>query len=81
MEIEFLSHVVVREIEPHAIQAPYPQPQGLMMTGKDRVRSIVKASLAGLAQRALTLGLRVVASLLSHLKTLTPWTKDTVGPA
>ena len=39
------------------------------MTGKDRVGQIVKASLAGLAQIALTLGLGVIASLLSNLKT------------
>ena len=81
LAIEFLGHVVVREVEPHAIQAPYPHPKGLRMTGKDRVRPIVKASLAGLAQVALTLGLGVIAPLLSNLKTLTAWTTDTVWPA
>ena len=72
---------MVREVEPHEIQAQYPHPQGLMMTGKDRVRQIVKASLAGLAQVALTLGLGVIASLLRNLKTITTWTTDTVWPA
>ena len=52
-----------------------------MMTGKDRVRHIVKASLAGLTQVALTLGLGVVAPLLRNLKTITAWTIDTVWPA
>ena len=81
MEIEFLGNLVVREVEPHEIQAQDPHPQGLMMAGKDRVRQIVKASLTGLAQGALTLRLSVVASLLRHLSTLTPGTTDTVGPA
>ena len=52
-----------------------------MMTGKDRIRQIVKASLAGLAQVALPLGLGVVAPLLSNLKTITAWTTGTVWPA
>jgi hypothetical protein len=52
-----------------------------MMPGKDRVCQIVKASLAGLAQVALTLGLSVVASLLRDLPTVTTWTTDTVWPA
>ena len=52
-----------------------------MMTGKDRVRHIVKASLAGLAQVALTLRLGVVAPLFSNLKTSTYCTIDTVWPA
>ena len=52
-----------------------------MMAGKDRVGQIVKASLAGLAHVALTLGLSIVAPLLSKLKTITPWTTDTVWPA
>jgi len=49
-----------------------------MMTSKDRISQIVKASLAGLAQVALTLGLSVVVSMLGDLKTVTPWTTDTV---
>ena len=81
LAIECLGNVVVREVEPHEIQAQYPHPKGLMMTGKDRVRQIVKTSLTGLAQVALTLGLGVIAPLLSNLKTLTAWTTDTVWPA
>ena len=81
IEIEFLGHVVVREVEPHEIQAEYPHAKGLMMAGKDRVRQIVKASLAGLAQVALTLGLGVIAPLLGNIKTITMGTRDPVWPA
>ena len=76
-----MGHVVVREVESHAIQAPYPHPQGLRMAGKERVRQIVTASLAGLAQGALTLGLGVIAPLLGNIKTITRGTRDPVWPA
>ena len=81
MKIEFVGNLVVREVESHEIQAQYPHPQGLMMAGKDRVRQIIKASLAGLAQVALTLGLGVVTSLLGNVTTITLGTRDTLGPA
>ena len=81
IEIEFLGNLVVREVESHEIQAQDPPPQGLMMAGKDRVRHIVKASLAGLAQVALTLGLGVIAPLLGNIKTITMGTRDPVWPA
>ena len=52
-----------------------------MMAGKDRVRQIVKASLAGLAQVALPIGLGVIAPLLSNIKTITMGTRDPIWPA
>ena len=33
--IEFLSNLVVRQVKPQEIQAQYPYPKRLMMTGKD----------------------------------------------
>ena len=47
------------------------------MASKDRIRQIVKAALAGLAQVALTLGLRVIASLLGNVIPITMGTRDT----
>ncbi len=38
LAIECLGTLVVREGKPYAIQAQYPHPKGLMMTGKARVR-------------------------------------------
>jgi hypothetical protein len=81
LEIEFVGNVAVREVESHEIQAQYPHSQGLMMASKDRIRQSVKASLAGLAQVALTLGLRVIASLLGNIKTITMGARDPVWPA
>jgi hypothetical protein len=52
-----------------------------MMARKDRIRQIVKASLAGLAQVALPLGLRVIVSFLGNIKTITMSTIDPGWPA
>lgn len=80
VEIEFLSHVVVRQGEPHARQAQDPDPKRLMMTGKAGAGSIIEASVTGLAQVALTLGLGLVTTLCGDRRTVTQWTMDTVGP-
>ena len=81
IESECVGNVVVREVESHEIQAQYPHPQGLRMASKDRLRHIVKAALAGLAQVALTLGWRVIASLLGNINTITMGARDPVWPA
>jgi len=80
MEIKFLGNLVVRQVQPHEIQAKYPHPKGLMMTGEDHVRHIVEASLTGLTQVALPLGLGIVAPLFGYTRTVTRWTKDAVWP-
>jgi len=81
MEIEGLGPVVVREGEPHDLQAPDPHPQGLMRAGNARVGPLVQASLAGLAQGALTLGWGVSAPWLGQINTIPMGTGDTVWPA
>ena len=80
-EIKLLGSLVIRQVEAHEIQAHYPHPKGLMVTGKDRVGHIVEAPLTGLTQVALTLGRRLVAPLFRHLGTVTSWTLDAIWPA
>jgi hypothetical protein len=80
IEIKLLGDLAVREVEPHKIQAQYPHPQGLMMAGKDRVRQIVQAALAGLTLVALTLGLGVIAPLLGNIDTFAMGTRSTLWP-
>ena len=63
MESAFCGNWVIRQGEPHELPAQYPYPKGLMMTGADRVRHLVEASLTGRAQVALPLGLGIVAPL------------------
>jgi hypothetical protein len=52
-----------------------------MMTGKDRVSSIVEVAVTGLAQVALTLGLGVITTLFGELRAVTGWTTNAVWPA
>jgi len=81
VEIEFLGHLSIREVQAHEVQAQHPDPKRLMMTSKDRVGSIVEVAATGLAQVALTLGLGVVTTLFGDLRAVTGWTTDTVWPA
>ena len=68
VEIECLGNLSIREVQAHEVQTQNPDPQRLMMTGKDRVSQIVEVSATGLAQVALTLGLGVVATLFGDLR-------------
>ena len=81
IESACVGNLRVRQGEPHARQTPSPHPQGLRVTGKERGRQIGKAARAGLAQGALTLGLRVIVPWVRDLKTRTPWTREAVWPA
>jgi hypothetical protein len=81
LAIEFLGNVLVRQVEPHEIQASSPHPQGLMLTGKDRVRHIVEASLTGRPQVTLTLRRGSISALFGDCRAATSWTLDTVRPA
>jgi hypothetical protein len=81
MAIECLGHGVGREVESHALPTQNPHPQGVMMTGKDRVGQLVNALRTGLAQIPLTFGLGSVAPLCCHLSAITRATMDTVRPA
>jgi hypothetical protein len=74
IEIKFLRNLAIREVEPHEIQAQYPDPQGLMMASKNGPAQIVKASAARLTAITLTFRLRVVAPLFSDLGAVTDWT-------
>ena len=81
VQIEFLGDLRIREMESPEIQTQDPQPKRLMMASKDGVSQIVETSFTGLAQVALTLGLRVVAPLFGDLRALTMGTLYPVWPA
>ena len=81
VEIEFLGDLVVRQVEAHKREAQYPHTKWLMMPGKDGAGEVVEASVAGLAQIPLTLGLGVVTALFAHLRTVTHWTVNAIWPS
>ena len=46
---QLLGNLLIGQIQAHEIQTQNPYPQGLMMTGKDRVRQIIKVPMTALA--------------------------------
>src|SRR6266511_4060491 len=49
IQIEFLSDLLIREIQSHEVEAEDPGPQRLMMTGEDGTGQVVILCLAGLS--------------------------------
>jgi hypothetical protein len=81
VQLECLGDLRIREIESHAIQTQAPKPKRLMMASKDGVSQIVEPSFTGLAQLALTRGVRVVAPVFGALRALTVGTLYPIWPA
>jgi len=81
VQIECLGDLRIRAMESHERQTQDPQPKRLMMASKDGVSQSVEPSFTGLAQIALTLGVRVVAPLCGDLRALTMGTLYPVWPA
>jgi hypothetical protein len=47
IQIEFLGDLLIREVQPHEVQALDPDPQRLVMSGEDRPGQVVEAAAAG----------------------------------
>ena len=81
VEVEFLSNLPIRKVETHKIQTQNPNVKGLVMTHKDGVGQIVKATVARLAQVALAFGLGVIAPFLGDLRAVAMGTLHAFWPA
>jgi hypothetical protein len=66
-QVQFLSNLLIGEVQPHEIQAQNPNPPGLMMPSENRAGQIVKTLPAVLALVPTTLGLGIVSTLLGDL--------------
>jgi len=64
------------EIQSHQVQAQYPSPQRLIMSGHDRIAQVIEAFLASLALVALTSRLSLIESALNDLIGLATWASD-----
>jgi hypothetical protein len=64
IQVQFLSNLLIGEVQPHEIQAQNPDPQGLVVPTENGARQIVKATVAVLALVSLALGLGIVMPLL-----------------
>ena len=81
VQIERLGDLCIRQIESHEIQTQDPPSKRWMMARKDGVRHLVDTSLTGLAQGALTRGLRRVAPVCGDLRAFTMGPRYPVWPA
>ena len=80
VQVQFLSNLLIRQIQPHEIQTQNPRPQRLMMTREICPGQIVKPFATGLALITLPLRLRVVVSLLGDVPTATIRTRHPARP-
>jgi hypothetical protein len=76
-----MSDLLIRQIQPHKVQAQDPHVQRLVMAGKNRLGQVIKGPLASLAVIALAIGVRLISSLFRHLCALTPGAGYTIGPS
>ena len=78
VQIQLLSDLFIREIQPHKIEAEHPDPQRLVVTGKDRPGEVVEPLSADGALILLSFRLGFVAPCFvtwgeSQWGQVTPW--------
>jgi hypothetical protein len=78
---QLLGDRLIGQIQAQEIPTQNPYPQGLMMTGKNRVRQIVKVPMTALAVVFLPRRLGGIPALFGHLPGVTVRTAHTLGPA
>ena len=81
IQIQFSGDLKIGEVQPHEIQAQYPDPEWLMMAGQDRPGQVVEATAAAFATVALALPLRLVVTITDHRVARATGTADAIGPA
>src|SRR5262249_53687203 len=81
IERQFVSNLLVRQVESHEIQTQDPDFQRLMMSGKNGVGQIIKACVTVVTLITLTGGFRVIKATLDDLCRLTRGARNAVGPA
>src|SRR3954447_22491754 len=81
VEIQLLSDLFLREIQPHEVEAEDPRPQGPVMAGEDRAGQVIEAPPTGRALVPLPRRLGLVASLLGDSGGSAMRAGHSVGPA
>ena len=80
IQIQFSGDLKIGEVEPHEIQAQYPNPKRLMMAGQDRPGQVIEATAAAFATVALALPLGLVMTITDHRMARTTGTANAIGP-
>ena len=78
---QFVGNLLIRQIQSHEVQTQYPHFQRLMMSGKNSVRQIIKASVTVMTLITLTGGFGIIKALLDDLYGHTRGTRDALWPA
>jgi len=81
VQVQLLGDLLVREVQPHEVEAQGPDPQRLVMAGEDRPSQVVETPAAGGALIALPFRLGVVLTLLRDLRRVAMRAADAVRPA
>ena len=63
---QFLGDLLVRQVQPHEIEAQNPDPQRLMMPGEDRPTEVIEPLAAAVAAITLALGQGIIPPVLDH---------------
>src|SRR5215510_8371447 len=80
IERQFVSNLLVRQVEAHEIQTQDPDFQRLMMAGKNRVGQIIEACVTVVTLIALTSRFRIIKAALDNVLRRTRSTGDAIGP-
>src|SRR5262245_31431031 len=81
IERQFVSNLLIRYIQSPEVQTQYPHFQRLMMSRKNGVGQIIKASVTAVTLVALTGGFRVIKAALDDVFGLARGAGDTIWPA
>ena len=78
MHIEFLGDLFIRQIQSHEVEAEKPDPQRLVMTGKDGTGQVVELRLTRLALIPLSRRLGLVSTLFGDVGSAAVGTAHTI---
>jgi hypothetical protein len=81
IQIELRANLPVREVQPHEVEAQYPYPQRLMMTGQHRAGEIVEAARTDFAPVTLAMRLCVIAPVANNRTVAASRAANAIGPA
>ncbi|MGB8839487.1 MAG: hypothetical protein WCC64_00300 [Aliidongia sp.] len=80
IQVQFPGDLEIGEVQPHEIQAQYPDPERLMMPSQDRPSQVIKADAAAFATVALAVPLLLVMTITDHRMARTTGTAHAIGP-
>lgn len=81
VQAQFLGDLPVGQIQPHKVQAQNPDPERLVMAGKNGTGQVIEASAAATAEMALAVRLGIIMAIADHVGAATVRAEDRLRPA